>query len=36
MQAYNKKSVRPLMTVHYNGYVEACMQGYSKFCVAPS
>jgi hypothetical protein len=35
MQDYNKGSVVPLMTVHYNGYVEHSIQGYSKCSVVP-
>jgi hypothetical protein len=30
MQGYSKGSVGPLATVHYKGYLGACMLGYSK------
>jgi hypothetical protein len=33
MHGYNNVSVRPLLTVHYNGYIEDFMQGYSKVSV---
>jgi hypothetical protein len=30
MLGYSKGSKGPSITVHYNGYVEASMKGYSK------
>jgi hypothetical protein len=35
MQGYSKGSVGPLITVHYNDYIEAFMQGYRKGSVEP-
>jgi hypothetical protein len=36
MQRYCKGSVRHLVTVHYNGKVEASMQEINKGSVGPS
>jgi hypothetical protein len=35
MQCYGKESVGNFIAVHYNGQVEAYMQGYSKSSVGP-
>jgi hypothetical protein len=35
MQAYRKGSLGPLITFHYNGYLETTMQGYGKVNVGP-
>jgi hypothetical protein len=35
MQDYSKGSVGPIIPVHYNGLVEASMQGISKSSVGP-
>jgi hypothetical protein len=36
MEGNNKGSAGHCIKVHYNGYVEASMQDYSKFSVRPS
>jgi hypothetical protein len=36
MQGYSEGSQGPLVTVHYNGYIEASVQGYSKGVRGPS
>jgi hypothetical protein len=36
MLAYSKDSVGPYITEHYNGYVEASMQGCCKGSLVPS
>jgi hypothetical protein len=36
MQGYNKGSVGTFITVHFNGKVEASMQGYNKAVWGPS
>jgi hypothetical protein len=35
MQGYSKVSLRPIITVHYNGYVVASMQDYRKESLGP-
>jgi hypothetical protein len=35
MQVYSKGGVGPLIMVHYNGLLEASMQGYNKCSVGP-
>jgi hypothetical protein len=35
MEGYNKVSVGPFKTVHFNDKVEAYMQGYSNGSVVP-
>jgi hypothetical protein len=36
MQGNSKGSEEALITVHYNCYLEAFMQGYSKGTIGPS
>jgi hypothetical protein len=36
MQGYSKDSVWVSIRVHYNGYVEASIEGYSEDRVAPT